>query len=118
MNHAGLDRVDQRVLTDVMQRTATAKGSKTGLPGIIDSQSDVGGWPELRSAEPPLDTDKDGLPDTWEQHHKLDPNFKITIANLKCKAQRGHSGSLLSRACTAETALDFQISNFGLQNFS
>jgi hypothetical protein len=73
-NHAGLDQVDQRVLSDVLQRTATAKGSKTGLPGIIDSQSDVGGWPELRSAEPPLDTDQDGLPDAWEIQRKLDPN--------------------------------------------
>jgi hypothetical protein len=73
-NHAGLDAVDHRVINDTLQRIATSKGSKTGLPGIIDSQHDVGGWPELRTAEPPTDSDRDGLPDAWEIAHQLNPN--------------------------------------------
>jgi hypothetical protein len=73
-NFAGLDAVDQRIIEDVRQRSVTFYGSRTGLPGIIDSQQDAGGWPELRGGHPPIDTDHDGLPDTWEVTHNLDPH--------------------------------------------
>ena len=33
---------------------------------IIDSQTQVGGWPTLNSLPSPLDTDQDGMPDFWE----------------------------------------------------
>lgn len=74
-NHAGWDDVDLRIIGDVRRRTATGKGSRTGLPGIIDSQADVGGWPTLRSGTPPSDSDQDGLPDAWEQAHGLNPSI-------------------------------------------
>jgi hypothetical protein len=45
-----------------------------GGKGIIDSQQAVGGWPELRSAPAPIDSDHDGMPDDWERKHGLDPN--------------------------------------------
>ncbi len=44
-----------------------------GGKGIIDSQSAVGGWPELMKREAPLDTDRDGIPDAWEKRNGLDP---------------------------------------------
>jgi hypothetical protein len=44
-----------------------------GNQGIIDSTDQVGGWPELRSAPAPIDTDRDGMPDAWEQAHGLNP---------------------------------------------
>ncbi len=68
------DAVDLRILSDVKLRRATATGSRGKLPGIIDSQADIGGWPELRSGTPPTDTDHDGLPDDWERSHGLNPN--------------------------------------------
>ena len=38
---------------------------------LINSQSEVGGWPELKSGATPTDTDRDGMPDTWEKQHGL-----------------------------------------------
>nr|WP_294899227.1 pectate lyase [uncultured Pedobacter sp.] len=67
------DAVDTRVVKDVKDGTATFSGSKTGLPGIIDTQKDVGGWPTLVQTTAPLDTDGDGMPDDWETANKLDP---------------------------------------------
>lgn len=62
------DAVDSRIADEV--RKGEAKSGKSGN-GIIDSQSEVGGWPELKSLTPPVDTDKDGMPDEWETRHKL-----------------------------------------------
>ena len=40
---------------------------------IIDSQWEVGGWPEYRGGAPPPDSDRDGMPDAWEKAHGLNP---------------------------------------------
>lgn len=67
------DAVDLRILQDVKKRSYTFVGSKSKLRGIIDSQTDVGGWPPYRSAEAPVDSDHDGIPDAWELQHGLNP---------------------------------------------
>ena len=62
------DPVDMRIIESV----------RTGKPefgnGIITTPSDVGGWPEYKSARPPADKDRDGAPDNWEKKHGLNPN--------------------------------------------
>ncbi|MFC6998923.1 pectate lyase [Rufibacter roseus] len=68
------DAVDLRIVENVKNRSFTAPGSRGSTNGLIDSQSDVGGWPELKSTAAPVDTDNDGMPDDWEIAHKLDPN--------------------------------------------
>jgi hypothetical protein len=75
------DAVDTRVTDEVKNGTKTYSGSKTGYAGIIDSQTDVGGWPVLNSLSPPVDSDNDGMPDAWETAMKLDPN----VANANAK---------------------------------
>ena len=40
---------------------------------LLDSRSEVGGWPKLASQPAPIDTDRDGMPDSWETAHGLDP---------------------------------------------
>jgi hypothetical protein len=57
------DAVDRRVIAGVRDRSGRR----------IDSQSQVGGWPDLRSAKAPADTDRDGMPDAWERARGLDP---------------------------------------------
>ena len=57
------DAVDQRVLREIAE----------GTGHIINSQKDVGGWPELKPGAAPVDTDGDGIPDAWESAHQLNP---------------------------------------------
>ena len=59
------DTVDARVTREAREGTYTHKGSKLGGLGIIDSQKDVGGWPELKSETRPKDSNNDGIPDEW-----------------------------------------------------
>jgi hypothetical protein len=69
------DAADARVVDNVRNKSFTAVGSKGSTNGIIDSQEDVGGWPVLQSAQAPVDTDNDGMPDAWELEKKLNPNL-------------------------------------------
>ena len=57
------DKVDARVVA----------GVRAGTGRIIDSQWEVGGWPEYRSVAPPPDRDRDGMPDAWEKARGLNP---------------------------------------------
>lgn len=79
------DVLDERIIAEVKGGYATyegasykreqkAKADQVEPTGIIDSQSDVGGWPELRSTKAPKDSDHDGMPDAWERKQGLDPN--------------------------------------------
>lgn len=58
------DSVDTRIVAGVRDRTGRQ----------IDSQREMGGWPELKSAPAPKDSDGDGIPDAWEVAHGLDPH--------------------------------------------
>jgi len=57
------DPVDRRVADSVYIQTGQ----------IIDDTARVGGWPELKSDDPPADNDNDGMPDYWEVALGLDP---------------------------------------------
>lgn len=62
------DAVDDRIVKEV--RSGKSPFGKKGN-GIIDSQENVGGWPELKSLPAPIDSDSDGMPDEWEKQHGL-----------------------------------------------
>jgi hypothetical protein len=57
------DEVDKRVMEDVRQ----------GAGKLLNSQSEVGGWPDLDRGTAPSDTDRDGMPDRWEEKNGLNP---------------------------------------------
>lgn len=44
-----------------------------GKNGLIDSQDECGGWPELKDTGVETDTDGDGMPDKWETDNGLNP---------------------------------------------
>ncbi len=58
------DAVDARIVEEV----------RNGVGRIIDSQREVGGWPEYASVPAPEDKDGDGMPDAWESAHGLNPD--------------------------------------------
>lgn len=65
--HAGAslhrDSADLRVI----------ENARTRRGRLINSQAQVGGWPELRSTAAPVDSDHDGMPDDWEKAQGLNP---------------------------------------------
>lgn len=82
------DTVDARIVHEVETGTTTFGGTYGSDSGIIDSQEDVGGWPELLSAPYPEDSDGDGIPDEWENDNGLDPN---NAEDGKAIAENGYS---------------------------
>ena len=66
------DATDTRIVGNVQNGNYTYPGSNGSSNGIIDSQSDVGGWDTYESETAPVDTDGDGMPDAWEATHGLD----------------------------------------------
>jgi len=60
------DAVDERFIKTIIDNTGK----------IIDSQSEVGGWDFYETIQRPKkwDTDKDGMPNTWEKANGLNPN--------------------------------------------
>jgi pectate lyase len=78
------DPIDTRIIDETKGGYATFEGStyeqKKSVSdpskkcGIMDSQTDVGGWPELKSTPAPTDADHDGMPDKWEKKNGLNPN--------------------------------------------
>lgn len=68
------DEIDTRVIEETRQGIARNGDSYGAFKGIIDTQASVGGWPLLETTTPPVDTDKDGMPDEWETANSLDLN--------------------------------------------
>ena len=71
------DAVDARVVNEVRNGLAPNRASNgTTFRGLIDSQSDVGGWPDYNSGTAPVDSNRDGIPDGW-----LEENYPGKSAN-------------------------------------
>lgn len=65
------DKVDTRIAGEVRNGTTTYTGSKGKTKGLIDTQTDAGGWPWLdasagQKAIASTDSDSDGIPDWYE----------------------------------------------------
>lgn len=71
------DSTDMRIIDEVTNLLAPQRASNgTTRGGLIDSQSDVGGWEvySYNSEEVPADLDRDGMADDWETEKGLNPN--------------------------------------------
>ncbi len=71
------DEHDQRIVRETLEGTYTYVGSETGKKGLIDNEADCGGYenyPEITINLDEFDTDRDGLPNWWEEMFGLNPN--------------------------------------------
>lgn len=70
------DDHDRRIIHETRTGTTSTRGSRSGLPGLPDTQDDSGGWedyPEIHRPED-WDTDGDGIPNFWELKYQSDPD--------------------------------------------
>ncbi|MBK6936707.1 MAG: pectate lyase [Chitinophagaceae bacterium] len=78
LNYAGAsfrrDTLDERIINDVRNRTGRFIDVQGGYPHGTTYELTVNAWPALRSAPALVDTDKDGMPDEWEQLSGLNPS--------------------------------------------
>ncbi|WP_370479479.1 pectate lyase family protein [Tamlana flava] len=70
-NQPKLDNQDKRIIDETLKGTWSNKGGISGLPGMIDTELDAGGFPKYSNETRPenWDTDHDGLPNWWEEIH-------------------------------------------------
>lgn len=68
------DSIDERVTKETREGTFTYKGSNGGDKGLIDTQSDVGGWPEYKGSTTSEFPDWVGNPNDYT----LDPQKRYT----------------------------------------
>lgn len=75
------DALDARYVKETQMGTYTFEGSKGSSNGLIDSQTDVGGWIQYKSLPSPADSNNDGIPDGWLE--KKYPGKKSTDFDRK-----------------------------------
>lgn len=94
LNYAGAslsrDAFDQLMVSDTRNGVATYTGENLSK-GFINTQDDNkpsgasstwSAWPTLNSTSAPVDTDGDGMPDTWEDAHGLDKSYASDGATI------------------------------------
>jgi predicted small metal-binding protein len=67
------DTMDERIINDVKNRTGKFIDVQGGYPHGTAYELTVNAWPSLQSLPAPADMDKDGMPDSWEKSHGLNP---------------------------------------------
>jgi len=63
------DACDQRVISSVKSGTSSYGGVYGANTGIIDNETEVGGYPTYSTYNTITDADADGMDDTWEAIH-------------------------------------------------
>ena len=58
------DAIDTRIVTEVRNKSGK----------LVNTPDEAGGYPTLKSESAPMDTDRDGMPDEWEDANGLDKN--------------------------------------------
>jgi hypothetical protein len=69
------DDHDRRIIRETRNGSYAFRGSRTNLPGLPDSEQDVGGWEDYPAMVRHMnwDSDHDGMPDWWEKVMGLNP---------------------------------------------
>ncbi len=68
------DTLDERIINDVKNSTGRFIDVQGGFTHGTAYELTVNAWPTLKTLPPPVDTDKDGMPDDWEKKNELNIN--------------------------------------------
>jgi len=79
--YPGRDTLDQRIISDTRNGKGHLIDVQGGFPHGTPYELSSKAWPYLRNQPAKKDTDKDGMPDEWEQKNKLDINNPRDASN-------------------------------------
>jgi len=99
-NFPSRDAADTRVVDAVLSGAAPST--------FVNHPDEVGGWPTIIGGIPPMDTDHDGMPDSWETSNGLDPNSP-SDRNLTNLSSLGYTN--------LEVYLNCLLENYGECNY-
>jgi pectate lyase len=68
------DTLDQRIINNVKNKTGRIIDVQGGYSHGTSYDISKTAWPNLKRLPPPVDSDKDGMPDEWEKKNGLNPN--------------------------------------------
>lgn len=98
------DHVSKRLVADTREGGYSYTGSKTNKKGIIDTEEDAEGFYDYTVVEPLPDTDRDGMPDSWEIANGCNP--EIPDNNVRHASGYTMLEMYLQYAITHKTAMD------------
>ena len=77
------DTLDERIISNVKNRAGRFIDVQGGYAHGTPYEQTVNAWPALKSTTAAKDSDKDGMPDEWEQKNGLDPHDGSDAAGYK-----------------------------------
>ena len=91
------DAIDTRIAKETKDGTYTYNGSNGSKNGLIDTQTDVGGWPAYSATAEQInkntDTDNDGIPNWFEDEFGMD-KYSVSDGNGKGLDKNGRYTNL------------------------
>jgi len=77
------DTLDERIIKDVWNRTGRFIDVQGGFPHGTPYEQTVKAWPDLKTGPQEMDSDSDGMPDSWEKNKGLDPKNPADASEYK-----------------------------------
>lgn len=108
------DTLDQRIVNDVKNGTGHIIDVQGGFSHGTAYALTVNAWPTLASTTPPLDTDGDGMPDSYELANGLNPNNASDRNNRNSDGYTALEVYLNSITATVTTAISPKIIDLGM----
>ena len=78
------DQVDNRIIREFRERRGKMPDcvAEDDLADTKKCENNAGGWPLMERGTPATDSDQDGIPDSWETAHELNPHLADSHSDL------------------------------------